>query len=158
MHCYRLFLGRKSPATHTGILNVYIYISMYIYIHIDIYIYLCIYIHIDIHIDIYIYMYKYIYINIYIYGSKRIMEMRICTSHVLNTYALLSALFRQKESCHPYWRIYIYIHIYMVPKELWKCQHVLVMYSIHMRCYPLFLGRMIPATHTGVLNIIYIYI
>ena len=41
------------------------------------------------------------YLFIYIYGTKRIMEMPICTSHVLNTHALLSAGFRQTDSCHP---------------------------------------------------------
>ena len=48
----------------------------------------------------------------------------------------------------------------MVPKVFWKCQYVLVMYKIHMRCYLLFLGRKISATHIDVLylhNSMYIY-
>ena len=52
------------------------------------------------------YMFKYIYIN-----PTRVVEIPIDTSHVLNTHALLSALFRQKESCHPYWHI-IYTYGY----------------------------------------------
>ena len=53
-------------------------------------------------------------ISIYIYNSIRMMEIPISTSYVLNTHVLLSALFRQKNSWHPYWNIkYIYIYKYI---------------------------------------------
>ena len=42
----------------------------------------------------------------------RVIEIPIDTSHVLNTHALLSAVFRQKESCHPYLHTF-YPHIYI---------------------------------------------
>ena len=46
-------------------------------------------------------------------NPARVIEIPINTSHVLNTHALLSAVFRQKESCHPYLhRFYPYIYIY----------------------------------------------
>ena len=50
----------------------------------------------------------YIYIYIYMIPS-RVIEIPINTSHALNAHTLLSAPFRQTESCHPYWHIlYIY--------------------------------------------------
>ena len=73
------------------------------------------------------------------------MEMPICTSHVLNTHALLSALFRQKDSCHPYWR-YGSKRI----MEMRICTSYVLNKQTH--CYRLFLGRKSLATHTGVLN------
>ena len=45
---------------------------------------------------------------------NEINEISINTSHIQNFYTLLSALFRQKESCHPYWYFkYIYIYLYI---------------------------------------------
>ena len=65
-----------------------------------------------------------LYIYIYMIPS-RVIEIPINTSHVLNLHNFLSAPFRQTESCHPYWRI---LYIYIIPKELWKCQCVQAMY------------------------------
>ena len=105
MHCYRLFLGRKRPATHTCIHLIHIYV--------------------------------------YIYGSKRIMEMQICTSYVLNTRALLSAVFRQKESCHPYWGILnIYIYGSKRIMEMQICtSHVLKTHALLFRCLGTVCGK-----------------
>ena len=61
-------LGRTIPAIHTGVLITYIYL--------------------------YIYRFIFTFIYIYIPGSKKIAEIPTGTGHVLNTDALLSALFR----------------------------------------------------------------
>ena len=107
----------------------------------------------------------YLFIYIYIYGSTRMMDMPVCTSYVLNTHALLSALFRQKDSCHPFWRIkyiyinksiYIYIYTYGSKRimEMRICTSYVLNKQTH--CYRLLFGRKIFATHTGV-YFIYIY-
>ena len=116
MHCYPLSSSRKIPATHTG---VYMYIYIYVWFQKnfgnDNMYQLCT----KCTCTVMGFFYRksrstrtdklYIYIN-----PTRVIEISIDTSHVFNTHALLSALFRQTESCHPYWQnVYIYIYVWL---------------------------------------------
>ena len=111
MHCYPLSSSRKIPATHTGV-YIYIYVWFQKNFGNDNMYQLCtkctctvmgFFIERVVPPE----LTNYIYIN-----PTRVIEISIDTSHVFNTHALLSALFRQIESCHPYWQnmcIYIYV-------------------------------------------------
>ena len=115
MHCYPLSSSRKIPATHTGVyMQIYIYGSKRI-----LEMTICTSYVLSTHALLCFFFYRksrstrtdklYIYIN-----PTRVIEISIDTSHVFNTHALLSALFRQTESCHPYWQnVYIYIYVWL---------------------------------------------
>ena len=103
-----------------------------------------------------------IFIYIYIYNFTKMMDMSIYSSYVLNFYALLSALFRQKDSWHPYWNIkyiYIYINIYIYDSKRILEIRIYISYVLNnqIHYYRLLLGRKIFTTHIGVYSI-YIYI
>ena len=123
MRCYLLALGRKIPATHTDILNIYK--CIYIYVCLYIYIYLCMF--------------------LFVWIPTGFVVVSIDTSHALNSHALLSALFRQKDSCHPYWRIlhldiqiYTYIYIFLRFQKNFGISHmyqVCTKYSCNVICF-----------------------
>ena len=114
MHCYRLVLGRQSPATHTGfgskrIMEMPIYRSHVLKTPVIVFFQAERFLP-----PILAFTYIYVYLV-----PTRITEIPIDTSHVLNTHTLFSALFRQKESCHPYWYI-IYKDIWFQKNCIWK--------------------------------------
>jgi hypothetical protein len=102
---------------------VYVYICIYMYIHIYVYIYIYIYIH------IYIYLYIYIYTNIYIYTYIVKQMQPLCC--LKRTMLIGDIVLRTKEkiciqSCHLEVRLYTYVHLHFMNLCIHICVYIFV--------------------------------